>query len=63
MSEAFSYVTGNLGGSADHAEAARIAQVIVAGASCFSVAEAAKATTTEGGGVGKAGAADRYTLR
>ena len=36
------YVTGNLGGSADHAEAARIAQVIVAGASCYSTPEGAK---------------------
>jgi len=54
------YVTGNLGGSADHAEAARIAQVIVAGASCYSSLEGAKAAS-EGGGGGsdKAAAADR----
>jgi DNA polymerase delta subunit 2 len=36
------YITGNLGGSADHAEAACIAQVIVAGASCYNAPEAAR---------------------
>jgi DNA polymerase delta subunit 2 len=44
------YITGNLGGSADHAEAACIAQVIVAGASCYNAQESARSQSEAAAG-------------
>ena len=48
------YVTGNLGGSADHAEAARIAQVIIAGSSCYTAPAAAQGRKADEAGSRKA---------
>ena len=57
------YVTGNLGGSADHAEAARIAQVIIAGSSCYTAPAAAQGGKADEGAVRAKHRADASPLQ